>query len=106
MRNFALLSLLSILVAAADSRAEEESLICAAIVPCDSQGEVLEGFREGECAPLYADLCKKQKINELEGSLAACSEGGKQTQQALRKLQAELKKTKRALREARMKEAS
>ena len=79
----------------------EDSIVCAAVVPCDKDGSVLPAFSKGACASYYEAICSQQYLNELTAQLAQCTSGQSTLSAQVRSLRSRLAKVKRAVRTSR-----
>lgn len=41
----------------------EDQVVCAAVLPCNSSGEVLPVFKEGPCGAIYESQCKDLSVD-------------------------------------------
>ncbi len=101
--TFALI--LALTVTSSQASAEDFTM-CAAVVPCDGKGNVIAPFDQDPfCAAQYAAQCKKQ-ISETD-PVADCSAeldaAATTALEEIEKSQKEIKKLKRALRQAKLK---
>jgi len=68
----ALASVLSLAIFSANSFAQSSDIICAAILPCDQNGQVLAPFKDGACAEIYARQCASEAANQTSQQLLQC----------------------------------
>lgn len=84
-----------------DACAFADDIVCAAVVPCDSDGQVLPAFSKGACAPLYERLCERQRENDSRLNLNTCSEAEKALRAQVAKLESQLVQMRKRERRAR-----
>ncbi len=71
---------------------ESEGFVCAAVMPCNSDGTVQAPFDTGLCAPMYRSQCLSALANNLNESSNSCRESlddaSKRVKRLRRKVQA------------------
>ena len=87
------------LITPATARAEDEGFVCAAVMPCNPDGTVMQQFDQGQCAPMYRSQCLSRLTNDVQEALVICKEKLKATQESLAG-------TRRQLRDMRKKAAA
>ena len=72
--------------------AEENQVVCAAVAPCDKEGNVVDPYNQGDCAQSYYITCQNILMNQMAGELDSyllkIQKLEKQNQQLRKKLSA------------------
>lgn len=79
------------LITPATARAEDEGFVCAAVMPCNPDGTVMEQFDHGQCAPMYRSQCLSRLTNDVQEDLVVCKEKLKTTQESLAGMRRQLR---------------
>jgi len=74
----------------------QEQLVCASVMPCNTDGTVVEPFDRGDCAPMYRAQCLSNLTNVVQEDLITCKQKLSVSQKSL----ATARKQMRRLREA------
>lgn len=100
MRHLFLAIVIS-LVGVVNVYAEDDLKLCAAVLPCDGEGGVLEGFKGGECEAVYAEMCANvisiEHPGRPEQRISQCKAASKKKDNTIRELKRELRRAKLAL---------
>lgn len=77
--------------------AQEGEVFCAAVLACDSDGQVSLPYRNGPCAEYYARQCASELANSVAQQLAACEDQHSQLQTKVKKLERKNRRLSRKL---------
>lgn len=89
------LSGLSGLFAVKPVLAEDNDVLCAAVLPCDADGNVLPAFNQGACAEVYATQCANLASAQLGDKLNSCQDRTSDLEKQINKLQRQVRNLKR-----------
>lgn len=90
----------------------EDGVFCAAVQPCDSEYNLLDGFADpaGACFDVYVNRCLQEKVTATSKELTSCKFSKKDIEDQLantnqdllvKSLKAKLKKARKKLRRSR-----
>lgn len=75
----------------ADISINDSYVVCAEVMPCDENGNVLTEFLEGGCATVYQDRCLKFKLNDVSNKENACNKELSKKNKKIRRLKSRIK---------------
>lgn len=75
-------------------QAQDSDVFCAAVLPCDSEGNVLPAFNQGPCAELYSTQCANMATAQLGQQLQTCQDKGSDLQKEINKLRKKVRRAK------------
>lgn len=91
---FSLLSL--IFLSPVIVKAEENVVVCAAVLPCLPNGSVMPPYDSGSCAQHYAAQCRDEHLNKMGEKLVSCEASSAQLGERISRLKRALRSVKRA----------
>ena len=72
----------------------EDIVVCAQVLPCDEEGNVLEEYRGGACEAQYAQKCSLFFLSQKE---ASCQDNIQEYEKALDKKSKKIRKLQRRI---------
>ena len=66
-------------------------IFCAAVMPCDEQGNVLKEYLDSECLSVYQERCLRYKLNDISEKECNCNKTLEKKNRKIKKLKARIK---------------
>ena len=75
-----------------------DDVVCAMVLPCDEQGQVLPAYRGSPCEPMYATQCAALKESQAQEALSECQTKKGTMEKKIQKLARKVRHLKRSVR--------
>ena len=69
----------------------DDVVFCAAVMPCDEQGNVLKEYLDSDCLSIYQERCLRYKLNDISEKECNCNKTLKKKNRKIKKLKAKIK---------------
>ena len=69
----------------------DNPIFCAAVMPCDEQGNVLKEYLDGDCLSVYQERCLRYKLNDISEKECNCNKTLEKKNRKIKKLKARIK---------------